>query len=295
MALTRDFTFQYNEGIILNDDFVPGVPFVDITKVSGLDSGEFRVQDRPREGSDGGFMDTGFKDMRVIVLEGTVYGDESYLEQLKANWRPYRDGTDGTGGGAVFRWRADSLNRYVKARSLGIKYDWDSIRRTGSTAVQFQLKCEDPTIYSDPPITVGPMVLLALSVTGYGYPRAYNRTYGGGISGGSGTSIYNSGTVISWPEITITGPVVNPYIINDSWPTINVPRIRLAASLGVGDSVVINMRNRTVVLNGIVSRRLWVSPPYVWWGLIPGNNFIRFGADTSTAAEATLTYSHAYE
>lgn len=295
MTLATDYTFQYNEGVVLNSDFDPSLPFVDITRVSGLDSGEFRVQDRNREGNDGGFMDTGFKDMRTIVLEGTIYGDETYLETLKANFRPYREGRDGVGGGAVFRWRVDGLNRYVLARSLGMKYDWDAIRRTGRTEVQFQLKCEDPTIFADPPVTIGPMVLLTLTFTGYGYNRAYNRTYGGGISGGSGTNIFNAGNKETWPTILIQGPVVNPYIINDSWPTLGTPKIRLAASLTVDDSVVINMRNRTVVLNGVVSRRLWVSPPYTWWGLVPGDNFIRFGADTSTAAEASLTYSHAYE
>lgn len=295
MTLTSDYSFQYNEGEILNADFAPGVPFVDITGVSGLDGGEFRINDRTREGADGGFMDSGFKEMRVIVLTGTIYGDESYLEKLKANWRPYREGIDGTGGGAVFRWRVDGLNRYVIARSLGLKYDWADMRRTGKTDVQFQLKCEDPTIFADPPVTVGPMTLLPVTMTGYGYPRGYNRTYGGGISGGSGTNIYNQGTDISYPSITITGPAVNPYVINDSWPTNNVPWIKLGATLGSTDTVTLDMKDRTVVLNSTVSRRLWVLPPYVWWGLVPGNNFIRFGADTNSGATASLTFSHAYE
>jgi hypothetical protein len=296
MALTQDYTFQYKEdGIILNSDASPTDPFVDITNVTGLDSGEFRTADRTREGGDGGFLDTGFKEMRTVILTGTIYGNETYLEQLRANFKPFKKGENGFVGGYPLYYSADGLYRKVIARSLGMQYDWATLRRTGKTEVQFQLKCEDPTIYDATTKESQHLTLLPTTVSGYGYPRGYPRTYGGGLSGGGGVNVANNGTAVSYPEITILGPCDNPYVVNDSWPTNNIPRIKLSGSLGNGDSVVINMLYRTVRLNGTANRRTWVLPPYVWWGLVPGNNFIRFGADTMSGAEAYLTYSDALE
>lgn len=296
MAVTTDFTFQYkDDGIILGEDVVPGQPFVDITGVTGLDSGEFRVQDRTREGGDGGFQDTGFKEMRVVVITAEVYGDESYLELLRNNWRPFVSGENGFVGGYPFYYIADGLRRKVVGRSLGMKYDWAQMRRIGKTEVQFQLKCEDPTIYSADLKTSATMTLLPLTVTGYGYNRAYNRTYGGGTSGGGAVNAANAGNKTTYPDIVINGPVVNPYVLNDSWPSTNIPRIKLGGTLDVSDQIIISMRYRTVRLNGVANRRTWVLPPYVWWGLLPGDNFIRFGADTNTGATAFLTYSDAVE
>lgn len=297
MATVDDYTFQYkDDGIILNPDIVnPTDPFVDVTGVSGLDSGDFRNSDRSFEGSDGGFMDTGFKDMRVVVISGTLYGNESYLESLRANFKPFKRGENGFLGGYPFYYQADGLQRKVIARSLGMKYDWTQLRRIGSTEIQIQLKCEDPTIYSAATKESAHLTLLPITVSGYGYPRAYPRSYGGGLSGGGGVNVSNNGTGISYPVITINGPCDNPYVINDSWPTNNVPRIKLAGSLGVGDQIIINTLYRTVRLNGTANRRTWLLAPYVWWGLLPGDNFIRFGADTLSGAEAYLTYSDAWE
>jgi len=297
MPLSSDFTFQYkDDGIILNGDMVdPTLPFVDITGVTGLDSGDFRNSDRTREGADGGFMDTGFTDMRVIVLSGTVYGTESYLEQLRANFKPFKAGDNGYIGGFPFYYSADGLYRKLFARSLGMKYDWAELRRTGRTEVQFQLKCEDPTIYSADINVTSHMTLLPITQLGYGYNRAYNRSYGGGTFGGGVLNVPNAGNAITYPEITILGPCDNPYIINDSWPTNNIPRLKFAGSLGVGDTLVVNTLYRTVRFNGTANRRNWLLPPYVWWGLMPGDNFLRFGADTLSGAEAYLTYSYAWE
>lgn len=299
MAVTQDFTFQYkDDGIILNADFVPGDPFVDVTGVTGLDSGEFQVQERNREGADGGFLDTGFKGMRTIVLDGTVYGNETYLEQLRNNWKPYR--VSDTGGSFVtgfpFYYKADGLSRKVYGRSLGMAYNWAQLRRTGRTEAQFQLKCEDPTIYDATTNTVGPIALLPVAQTGYGYNRLYPRTYGGGSFGGGAVNVYNSGTATTYPTITITGPCDNPYLINDSWNAQgNIPRIKAAGSMGVGDVLTISTLYRTIRLNGTANRRSWLVPPYSWWGLMPGDNFIRFGADSLSGAEAVLSYSYAWE
>ncbi len=106
---------------------------------------------------------------------------------------------------------------------------------------------------------------------------------------------YNSGTAVTYPDIVINGPAVNPYIVNDSWVSDSgLARLGLAGTLDVGDVVTISMLYRTVRLNGS-NRRTWVVPPHTWWGLALGDNFIRFGADTLSGATAILTYSDALE
>ncbi len=294
--MAEDFTFQYNNGVILNAEFAPGLPFVDIQKVSGLDHPEFRVTDRSREGGDGGFMDTGFVDMRTVVLEGIIYGDEDYLATLRQNWRPYREGRDGTGGSAPFVFKAPGIaDRVLFGRSLGMKYDWGEVRRVGKTEVQFQLRCEDPSFYSFVEHS-GQLGLTILTQTGYGYNRAYNRTYGGGTSGGGSGNFLNAGNKETFPNLVIQGPATNPKLTNDTFDTVSTAYLKFNATLSSTDTLTISTKNRTVILNGTANRRLWLDPLSRWWSLLPGSNYVRFTADAYDAsALLTVTWRDAYE
>src|SRR5687768_9358567 len=94
MALTDEFSYQLGDaGIILNPDSL-STPFVDITRVTGLDSPPFRTTERDHEGTDGGFMDAEYEKGRPIILEGLAYANgselESFLDDLKANFAPSR-------------------------------------------------------------------------------------------------------------------------------------------------------------------------------------------------------------
>src|ERR1700743_1882487 len=92
-TLVNDSTFQLlDTGVILNDDTVLNVPFIDIEEVTGFDNAPYRQTKRDHEGVDGGFMDAEFETGRDIALIGTVYANnnplETFLDKLKANWAP---------------------------------------------------------------------------------------------------------------------------------------------------------------------------------------------------------------
>jgi len=139
-----DYEFQLGDtGVRLNSGST--VPFVDISKVSGLDNAPYRETIRDHEGADGGFIDAEFEKGRDIILEGMVYGDltnvESILDSLKLNFAPVTSPIP-------FYIKPGTVNeRLVFVKSRGARYDWDTARRIGCTEIQFLLFAEDPRIY----------------------------------------------------------------------------------------------------------------------------------------------------
>lgn len=292
MTLTEDYTYQFGDtGVILNTSADTTQPFVDITSVAGLDTSEFRTSERVREGSDGGFIDSQFENMRVITLGGIIYASasnvETFCDSLKANYGP-------TFANFPFYIKHPSVGqRVVFAKSLGCRYNIEAIRRTGQTNVQFLLKAEDPSIYGDLITLVGS---LAAASSGRGYPRAYN--YGYGITAGSAGSVnaFNAGNKPAKAMIRLQN-VINPTIVND---TLN-KRLTFNITIQGTDYLDIDLRNRAVILNGTANRRGTVTGQ--WFLLQPvntllaqnGNNLIRLlGTAGIGTPQMTITYRPAY-
>jgi len=284
VTLTNNLTFQLSDtGIILNDDSVLGVPFVDIDRVSGLDNAPYRETKRDHEGSDGGFMDAEFETGRDITLEGTVYAPlgvslESYLDSLKNNWEPSTtlvplyllpDNTVGT--------------RLVFVKPLGCKYDWDTARRIGSTSVQFNAYAEDPRIY-DFTQTSTNIPIGAIVTNGFGFNLGFSFSFGTVSTNSDGQFVSVSGNRPTPPIFTISGPVTNPLIISDTLGR----TMGFTITLGVGETLVIDTQYRTVRLNGTTNRRSTLTLPG-WFMLQPGSNFIRFRA---AAGSGTLNIAY---
>lgn len=273
MTLTQDYTYQYTAtGIVLNTDSVGGSPFVDVTKVSGLDSAPIRNSDAVREGQDGGFTDAQFEDMRLIVLEGTVYasasGIETFMDSLKGNFGPTALVQP------FFFFHPFVGQRIVYCKSLGVRYDVDSLRRTGQTPFQIQLKAEDPTIYGAvQTLNTG----LAGAASGRGYNRSYNYGYGGSTSTSGSINCFNAGNKPVKAVFTMTN-VINPSIVSDT----TSQRLNFTISIQNSDSVAVDLRDKTVILNGTANRRGSLLGGSLWFLLQPGNNFIRFLGTTGT-------------
>ena len=131
--------FQYGDtGMLLNGSVA--LPFVDLTKIAGLDSTDIRSVTHDREGQNGGYLDSQYETLRTVTLEGTIYAAvtamETYLDQLKANYAPR------TTAQALY-FGTDAGVRAVFGKPLGIKYDKDALRRLGKAEMQVQVVCED--------------------------------------------------------------------------------------------------------------------------------------------------------
>lgn len=139
-----DFEFQLdNTGVTLNTTAT--IPYVDISRVAGLDNAPYRETMRDHEGVDGGFLDAEFEKGRDIILDGVIYADgsnvESYLDSIKRNYAPVTSPIP-------FYFKVPGVSErliYVKPR--GVRYNWEQARRLGITEAQFMLFAEDPRIY----------------------------------------------------------------------------------------------------------------------------------------------------
>lgn len=290
-----DFEFLFvdnnGNGILLNSDVSPTQAFVDVTEVTGLDNSPFRETFRDHEGAEGGFLDAEFEKGRDILITGVVYSPtsqlETFLDQLKENYAPRVShnrlyfSTPGVGV------------RFINCKSRGVRYDWDTFRRTGTLRVQFGLYAEDPRFYSYPSLT-----------TSLGYQTGPSGGFGFnfGFNFGFGTPpatlydqvhAYNDGNRPAPVTVTINGPGVNPRILNET----NAGELLLNMTLVTGDVLVIDMLNHTVMLNGTANRRDAVAVAN-WFLLSPGDNIVRFqlagGSGTVGVSQMTLAWTGAW-
>jgi hypothetical protein len=283
MALAEDYTFMLGDsGVVLNTS--PSNPFVDITRVTGLDSAPFRATERDHEGVDGGFMDAEFEKGRSVILDGTIYTDgtnmETYLDSLKANYAPSRTPVP-------FYFRSPGVGeRVLFAKPLGCRYDWETLRRTGCANAQFSMFAEDPRLYASV-LTTQLVNQGGLAFTGRSYNRSYNYTYGAVVTPDEADCV-NLGNRDTPVTFTITGSATNPTIINNTEGL----TLRVLVNMGASDTLVIDTQYHTVYLNNTNRRDALVDPN--WFLLHPGSNFISYLADSVGSSTLQIQFRSAW-
>jgi hypothetical protein len=281
-TLVNDTTFQLTDtGIVLNDDAVINTPFIDIEEVGGLDNAPYRQTKRDHEGIDGGFMDAEFEMGRDISLKGVVYANnnplETFLDSLKANWAPSSTPLP------LYLLTNETGLRVVFVKPLGCQYDWNMLRRTGMTGISFTAYAEDPRIYGGT-LQTAILPMGAFVFSGFAFSLSFPFGFGGVSATTDGQFVYNIGNRPAPVVLTITGPVVNPVILNDTTSS----TMQFNITLGVGETLVIDTQYHTVRLNGTTNRRSVMTVPG-WFLLQVGGNFIRFRGASGTG---TLTVDY---
>lgn len=288
-SLVDDFTFQYTDtGVVLNDNADSNGAFVDITKVQGLSASPIRVTTRAREGQDGGFIDSQYEDMRIIIIEGMIYCPssllEDYLDDLKENFEP-RDLVQ-----PFYYLSNTGQERLIYCKPIqGLRYDWDPDKRLGSVPIQIQLEAENPSIF-------GGLVTQSTGIGGTSSTRGYNKSfnfgYGGSSSSASAIVCNNTGNRPADATFTITGEVDDPVVVNDT----TGDKLDLTGfTIGSGETLTINLRNRSVLLNGTANRRSSMKNSSRWFLLGKGNTTIRFlGTVVSGSPMLTVNFRPAY-
>jgi phage-related protein len=148
--------------------------------------------------------------------------------------------------------------------------------------------CPDPRYYDS---TLNALTLNIPAVSGgRTYNRTYNLTYSATTASNQGLAT-NSGNIYSSPTITIQGPITNPsvgYVEGNAYLTINY-------TLGANDSVIVDMGNRLVSLNGSAARNL-VTNDSDWWDIPAGSTAtVNFsGGGTTSATTVTVNWRNAY-
>lgn len=279
-----DFSYRLGpSGTILNPADQT-LPFVDITKVSGLDSAELRMTERDHEGQDGGFVDAEFEKMRNLILEGQVIGNgstvEAFLDTLKGEWSP-------RGIVPLYFQHPGVTERLVNVKPIGVRYDVNAIRRVGSADVQFLCQAEDPRIYSSTLNSVNINQGTAIT-SGFAFPLGFPFGFGATVSPEQATVNVN-GNRPTPVIITISGPVTDPVIYHDTTGS----TMDFQLTVNTGETLVIDTYYRTAKLNGSLSRRAALQTPG-WFFLQPGLNTLRYRASTAGGSPAVMTYRDAW-
>lgn len=261
--LIDNYEYAYGpESIVLNTSITPGVPFVDIEKVTGLDTPPLEPGTHDKDSGHGGFTDAEFTEMRTIIFDGTVYGHPNEFEPVHDDLTEEYFPTN-VNEKLWIKHPGVGL-RYILCKPLGYRGDVDTGRRTGTGACQIQFIAEDGRKYRDNDDVVTPL--------------------------NTDAQVTNEGWAESFPVFEIPGPCTVTSIENVEWAE------ELAFDTGIavssGQTLKFDAGDRSITKDGvdIVTDRSGGSK---WPRLHKGTQ--RFRVNTSSGAvNATIKTKSAW-
>jgi phage-related protein len=281
VASLLNYRFAFNDF-----EFGGGDSVYQILSVEGLESlPEIRNQDDNRGYQDGMFTGRDFLGGRSIIIEMYIFGDSTHsmqynLDLLQRNLVPQQQGT----GLLQFQLPNNALQRInarVRNRATSIDVDYSS----GRGKAIYEFFCPDPRYYDDTLNTQD--ITASATPTGRTYDRVYDLDYGGGATTGI---ITNTGWYTTYPTITITGPAVNPRVINNS----TGQSLLIDYTLQATDILVLDTDYRTVTING-VNRRAILNNASAWFAAPPGTSLYSFQATgTGVGTSCVVTWRNAF-
>lgn len=246
-----------------------------VTNTEGFGSPEVRTADSERVQEDGDWIGEDTYAGRVLTLTVTVRGTgaagvtTNYNALLNA-WRFDRT----TPWYQIWwRWPSQPAMRVI-GRPRRITANRDRMLNGRIDVVAEFYSPYSPIYQETVTLTATPRV-----VTGGGrtYNLTYPRLYTVSTSGGDPVAFANSGSYPSWAILTFSGPATNPRLLNTStneWIGFNIV-------LAAGDTLVVDMKQRTAKMNGASVRHL-LAPGASWWDLGVGSSTLLYVSDTAT-------------
>ena len=257
--------------------------------VQGLDAPDYRIVSYPIPGQDNARVSSAFYDARTITLTGRITGETptAYLANRQLLAQACAINRDQFGYPSLTKLQFTMLDGNSYFLTVQSKKPVFDLTYLTWTKYQLTLLAPDPRIYGTTELTSGqitPLVSRGILVP------TIVPVLGSGTTGGTAT-IFNPGNVDSHPIITFTGPLTNPYIQNAttgySW--------QLDYTLLSGDSVVVDMYNKTVVFDGNADFISHMDANSSWWTVVPGiNSFTMSTGSTADTGSVTVTCNPAY-
>jgi phage-related protein len=258
--------------ITADNDFMLQIP------IQGLDSPEYRLDVYSNSGEDGATASSAFYGARLVTLEGRIKGSsvEAYEDNRRAFSRALAINRNAIG--------VPELIRFTFTTLAGRTYFFDGLPRRpqfANTHIDYcdfmvSIEVPEPQLYKDGSIDSGNITLPV--ATGVTFPVTFPVIFGG-VLGGSWTT-NNEGTLQSLPLLTLTGVLTNPVILNVTTDQI----MQINYTLGASDVITIDMKQKSILLNGTSNIINTKSSNSEWWGIQPGVNVISFssgsGGDT---------------
>lgn len=247
-----------------------------LTDLKGWSSPGLRAEAQPRQADHGAWPATPYFGARPITLTGmiaapTMSGRDAAIEELIAAVSL----TDTT------LTVAESIPKQASVRRSGELL----IERINPYSATYSalVTAYDPRRYSTtlqtkstglPSVTGGLTVPVALPIS-----------LTSSITGGAFTLI-NDGSISTRPVFTVEGPAVNPIIVC-THPDGSTDQLTYSATLVLGDELVIDTDAHTVMLNGPVSRRRYLSGS--WPEIGPASSLAVQWSATAYDSSALLT------
>lgn len=254
-----------------------------IQSVDGLESlPDLRTQDDNRGFNDGMFSGRDFLGGRTVTMEIFVFAGNGYSAQqnfdlLQAALIPQQTGTTAL----TYQLSVTDETRIVYSRVRTRRATIDKEYTFGYIRAQYSFFCPDPRYYSE---TLSTQSLIPTQTLGRTYDRTYDMTYGGGATG---TIVYNTGNTTTYPTITLNGPITDPTISNGSTGEF----ITVQGTYLVTDTIVIDLLNKTITLNGSSARNLLLGTSK-WFGAAPGYTTFAFSGSGYTIGTTSATVSY---
>lgn len=247
------------------------------TPVEGLEMPNLRVSSYDKPGEDGTVVSNSLYSAHTVNLVGMLRADTA--EQYEINRRRLMQalGTTRDSNGFVKPKRCTftmlSGDQFFFDAFMAAKpvFNQDQINWT---SFQIQLLIPKAMIFLSAPIDSGAVALP--SGGGFILPVVLPFTSSG--STGGNATLYNGGNVTTPPSITLTGQLTNPFIYNATVGT----SMHLNYTINGGDYVVIDMVEKTILLNGTSSILGTKTDDSDWFGMEPGNNILTFSSGSSS-------------
>lgn len=252
------------------------MPVYLIESIEGLDNPDRRVNSYDLPGEDGGNVGSNFYGMRTVTITGWVRGGdvashEAARRTLASTCRLQRDEFGVPQKVRVYYTAMDGQSYFLD----GVVKDFKCPRMNNLTASFIvSIIAPDPMAYGITALSSG--LISRSSGGGVVVPAIFPVTLEG--SSGGAANFYNGGTDDTWPVITFSGALTNPFIYSQER---NV-QFNLNYVMGSNDVVVIDMKQKTVVLNGSSSLLGSKTADSDWFSLPPGNNTITFSTASSS-------------
>jgi hypothetical protein len=265
-----------------------GSPYqvISVNGLTGLPT--LRVQDSDRGYLDGMFSGRDFLSGRtmsisILTMSGNGNTAQANLNLLQAALMPQQTGTSPL----QFQLSSAGGLQVINARVRAGLTQVDPEFTFGYIKSQYTFFAPNPAYYDN---TVQSASIAPSVIGGRTYNRTYNLTYPAGTLTGSAI-INNAGNTTAYPILTLGGPVTNPSVGNLTYGG----ALNFNYTMGASDVFVVDLYNRTILLNGVPARNLLLGSS-TWFNAPPGSSVFYYTGTSFTAGvtSALVQWQNAY-
>jgi hypothetical protein len=270
----------------LND---ASVPYFVMPPIDGLEFPTIRTGEYDNAGTDGINITSQYTGERRVNITGKAFQSINFADFVtkRRNFlnmcRPRRD-ANGALIIQTLRFKAMDGNTYrligrVVDATMPIEYPNQSTFTIDFLATSAVIEDYTASSASLNPLTPGGFILPVI------LPIVFDSGTGGSVT------INSTGNEDAYPIFTLTGPLTNPRIYNAA----SGKYMALTLSITGGQTVVIDMLNKTVVLGGTTSEMSTLTSDSSFWPLNPGSSLLTLSTSVNgEAGSVSIVWRNAY-